>query len=82
MEAVREYEIEKNLGYFVIDNADNNNTIIEELLLILCRDYRIQYNATHHRLCCQGYIINLAIKSFLFVTDEESIKEDEERNIF
>ena len=41
MEVIREYEIEKNLGYFVIDNANNNDTIIDKLSLILRRDYRI-----------------------------------------
>ena len=29
---IKEYRIEKNLGYIVIDNALNNNTIIIALL--------------------------------------------------
>ena len=62
----------------MIDNADNNNTMIEELLLLICRKFKLPYNTTHHRLCCQGYIINLAVKLFLFVIDKESIKEDKE----
>ena len=52
IEAIREYEIKKNLGYFVIDNADNNDTMLAELLLLLRRDHRITYNATHYRLRC------------------------------
>ncbi len=82
IEAIREYEIEKNLGYFVMDNADNNDTMLAELSLLLRRDHRITYNATHHRLRCQGHIINLAVKSFLFVTDKENIEEDEEHDIY
>jgi len=66
----------------VIDNANNNDTIIDELSLILRHDYRIQYNSIHHRLRYQGHIIHLAVKSFLFVTNKENIKEDEETNIF
>ena len=52
IEAIREYEIKKNLGYFVIDNADNNDTMLAELLLLLCRDHRITYNTTHYCLYC------------------------------
>lgn len=82
IDAIREYNIERNLGYFVMDNADNNDTMMEELSLILRRDFKIPYNAVHHRLRCQGHIINLAVKSFLFVTDKENIEEDEESNIY
>ena len=56
--------------------------ILEELLLLLRRDHRITYNTAHYRLRCQGHIINLAIKSFLFVTNKENIEEDEERDIY
>ena len=50
IEAIREYEIKKNLGYFVIDNANNNDTMLVELLLLLYRDYRITYNTIYYRL--------------------------------
>ncbi len=82
IEAIQEYEIKKNLGYFVMDNADNNDTMLVEVLFLLYRDHRITYNAIHYRLHYQGHIINLAIKSFLFVTNKENIEEDKERDIY
>ena len=54
-----------------MDNADNNDTMLAEVLFLLRRDHRITYNATHHRLRCQGHIINLIIQAFLF-----SLKKD------
>jgi len=50
IKAIYEYEIEKNIGYFVIDNANNNNTIIEELLLIIHHEFKFPYNTTYHYL--------------------------------
>ena len=75
---ISEYKIEKNLGYFVMDNAPDNDTMMVALAGILRRELKILYDATHHRIRCQGHIINLAVKSFLFVTDKETIEEDEE----
>jgi hypothetical protein len=82
IKVIREYGFKKNLGYFVIDNANNNDIIMEELSLIIRREFKLPYDATHHCLRCQGHIINLSVKSFLFVTDKENIKEDEEQNIY
>jgi hypothetical protein len=38
--------------------------------------YQIAYNAEHHRLRCNGYIINLAAQSFLFHTNGEDLIEE------
>jgi hypothetical protein len=81
MEVIRDYDIQGNLGYFVMDNAENNDTMITSLSHSLRREFRLHYDPKHFRLRCQGHIINLAVKSFLFVTDEENIEEDEETNI-
>jgi len=45
---IKEYKIKKNLGYIVIDNALNNNTIIIALLQALCRKYRLNYNLIYY----------------------------------
>jgi hypothetical protein len=37
--------------------------------------WRLKYNAKTHRLRCQGYIINLAIQSFFFVTNQENLEK-------
>ncbi len=39
IEVIKEYSIIHNLGYFVIDNAPNNDTIITTLSLTLRRDF-------------------------------------------
>ena len=41
IEVITNYGIEKNLGYFVIDNALDNNTIMALLLVTLRRDYKL-----------------------------------------
>jgi hypothetical protein len=81
MEVIKDYKIEKQLGYFIMDNADNNDTLIASLSTTLRREYNVKYDPKHHRLRCQGHIINLAVKSFLFVTDKENIDEDDETNV-
>jgi len=80
MEVIRDYDIQGNLGYFVMDNAENNDTMMTSLSSSLRREFRLHYDPKHFRLRCQGHIINLAVKSFLFVTDEENIEEDKETN--
>jgi hypothetical protein len=82
LDVLKEYDIIKNLGYFTMDNAPDNDTMIATLSLALRRDFRLSYDLIHHRIRCQGYIINLAVKSFLFVTDKETLDEDEETNVY
>jgi hypothetical protein len=37
--------------------------------------WKLKYDAKTYRLRCQGYILNLAAQSFLFVTDKETPDE-------
>ena len=39
--------------------------------------HSLNYDAKLHRIRCQGHIINLALYSFLFVTDKENIDDHE-----
>ncbi len=41
IEVLIEYKIKENLGYFVIDNAPNNNTIMASLSLSLQHNYKL-----------------------------------------
>ena len=82
LDVIKEYRIEANLGYIVIDNAPNNNTIITALSISLRRDFKLSYDPIRYRIHYQGHIINLAVKSFLFITDKESIEEDKETNVY
>ena len=81
LHVIREYSIESNLGYIVMDNASDNDTLMTALSVSLRREFKLSYDPIRHRIRCQGHIINLAVKSFLFVTDKETIKEDKEANI-
>ncbi|KAI7763505.1 hypothetical protein LZL87_013897 [Fusarium oxysporum] len=77
LKVVNEWGFASKLGYFVMDNAGNNDTMMRSLSLgLLCR-YGIQYDPKVHRLRCQGHIINLAAKAFLFVTDNEKLELDD-----
>ena len=41
IDTIREYKLKDNLGYFVIDNATNNDTMIDALLTSLRREFRL-----------------------------------------
>ncbi len=49
-----------NLGYFVLDNATNNDTILIELTK------SIDFDSLKRRLRYMGYILNLIAKQYLF----------------
>ena len=53
---IEEFEITGRLGYFVLDNAESNNTCIEYLL----KNIAPYLQKKHRRLRCIGHIINLA----------------------
>ena len=40
--------------------------------------HTIKYDPKQYRLRCQGHIINLSVNSFLFVTDDESLENEED----
>lgn len=59
------YNIRNRLGYFVMDNATTNDSLMEHISADL-ESEGIVYNARQHRLRCNGQIINLAVSAFLF----------------
>ncbi|KJZ74134.1 hypothetical protein HIM_05666 [Hirsutella minnesotensis 3608] len=77
LEVVDDWGFASKLGYFVMDNASNNDTMMRYLSLSLLRRFDIKYDAKSHRVRCQGHIINLAAKAFLFVTDNEKLDDNE-----
>lgn len=76
VEVLEEWRFDSKLGYFVMDNAENNDTMMDPLKRELARHWHIKYDPKTHRLRCQGHIINLALQSFLFVTNSENIEEE------
>lgn len=71
LEVIQEYEIEEKLGYFMMDNASNNDTMMEELQKSLP-----DLNVQQRRLRCLGHVVNLVCKVMLHGTDAESFEKD------
>jgi hypothetical protein len=42
----------------------------------LFEKHDVKYDTKHHRIRCQGHILNLSVHSFLFVTDSENLEDD------
>ena len=91
IKVIKDYGIASKLGYFMMDNATTNDTMILELsyckynyifyniilliILVLDHQFQIQYDPKHHRLRCNGHILNLAANSFLFKTADEALAD-------
>ncbi len=59
-----------NLGFFVLDNAPNNDTTLVELSKTL------GFEPKERRLRCMGHIINLIAEQYLFGQDSKSFEDD------
>ena len=62
---IRDYNIARRLEYFVLDNAESNNTCVDAIL----KAVRSNLEKKARRLRCLGYIINLAVQALLFDID-------------
>jgi len=60
------------VGYFIVDNINNNNTCIKELSI------EFRFNLLHCRLYYMGYIINLVARMLLFGADSSALDKEEE----
>ncbi|KFY82448.1 hypothetical protein V500_10539 [Pseudogymnoascus sp. VKM F-4518 (FW-2643)] len=70
IEVIKEYGIASKVGYFMMDNAENNKTMIRALSSSLLDEYQIEYNSIQHRLRCNGHIINLTAQAFLLSAED------------
>lgn len=60
LQVLQDYGINgNNLGWFVLDNASNNDTALAELAKSL------SFDISKKRLRCVGHMINLAADAFL-----------------
>ena len=59
-----------NLGYFVLDNAPNNDTTLIELAKY------IHFEPKERRLRYMGHILNLIAKAYLFGQDCTSFEDE------
>lgn len=78
IEAIQKWNLSSKLGFIVMDNATSNDRLIKVVAKELVSTYQIRYDALHHRIRCQGHIINLVAHSFLFATKDEDLEGDEE----
>ena len=58
----KEYDITEKLGYFVLDNASNNNTCVRHVL----SQTSPEIGPGERRIRCFGHVLNLAASEFLF----------------
>jgi len=50
LKVLKEYKITRNLGYFTINNALNNNIIIATLSLTLYKEFNFKYNLIYYQI--------------------------------
>jgi len=77
VEVLKQYEIQNNVGYFMFDNASNNDTAVEHINQLLA-DLGIHRGMSDEecRLRCAGHILNLVVKALLFGKDSDSLEMD------
>ena len=68
IQIIQDYNLVDRIGYFVLDNATNNDTCLEKVFDQLCPDFQVLYQ----HLCCFGHVINLAVKAFLYGKNPEA----------
>jgi hypothetical protein len=67
-----EMKILPKLGYFIADNASNNDTCIQAILAKHRPEIK---DPNSRRVRCLGYIINLAAKAFLFGKNADAFED-------
>ncbi|KAF4314536.1 HAT domain-containing protein [Botryosphaeria dothidea] len=67
---IAEWGIGGRIGYFITDNADNNDTCLDAL----AKEYG--FNKRWRRLRCCAHIINLIIRQLLFGHDPDAFKDN------
>lgn len=66
---VQTFGLEQKLGWFVCDDASNNDTCIEAL------GSEFEFDRFERRIRCIGHIINLVARSLLFGKEPEALQE-------
>ena len=75
MEVIKDWHLFDNIGYFVLDNASNNDIAIasiSENFHSLGKNF--SFISCH--LCCFGHIINLIVKAFLWGKELNAFEKD------
>ena len=67
-----DYGIVGNIGYFIADNAESNDTYIDAILRALYPNISAKLHKGR-RLRCFGHITNLCAQAFIIKNDAEGI---------
>ncbi|KAG9375578.1 hypothetical protein A1F94_013867 [Pyrenophora tritici-repentis] len=71
---LQEYSIGSDkLGYFVLDNAANNDTAVSSLA------HAYDFNAAHRRLRCGPHTLNLIGQAIIFGSNQEAYNNNDEQ---
>jgi hypothetical protein len=70
LKVINDYNIRDRIGYFILDNAKNNDKAVE----FLCAE--LELDPKWRRLRCAGHIINLIARQVLFGEDYEMFERD------
>lgn len=68
---IRDWKLEDRIGYFVTDNASNNNSCIDSL------GEKFNFRSTERRLRCICHILNLVAMAIMYSKDLEAFKNTE-----
>ncbi|KAK5186102.1 hypothetical protein LTR16_009718, partial [Cryomyces antarcticus] len=71
---VKQYAIERNIGYITCDNHRVNDTMCKAISEALSSmDPPTGWDPLEHRIRCNGHVINLAVQAFLFAKDKDAV---------
>jgi hypothetical protein len=69
LDIIFDYKIEKKVGYFTLDNAENNDTAMEVI------GAELGFDGKARRGRCFGHVLNLAAKAILFGKNTEAFEQ-------
>src|SRR4051794_26107464 len=69
-EIIQEFQIQDKIGFFVTDNAENNDTYISDLAV------EFSFKKEDARCRCMGHCFNLVGRDLLFGDDPDRFEED------
>lgn len=69
LDIIHDYKIDKKVGYFTLDNAENNDTAMEVI------GAELGFLGKARRGRCFGHILNLAAKAILFGKNVEAFEQ-------
>ncbi|KJZ67921.1 hypothetical protein HIM_12690 [Hirsutella minnesotensis 3608] len=72
---LEQYSIAEKIGFITSDNHGSNDILCLAVQNHLKTSYQLKWNAKEKRLRCQGHVINIAVKAFLFGKDKSAVEE-------